>query len=201
MVDNRINIDLNVAHIPDEDCILRSENAIGFGVLSDVCDIVYVKTKNFSQSNNSQIAEEIEKINTSLLSENRHCIYIGPGRWGSSDEWLGIPVKWPHISAAKVIVEAGLDSYQPEPSQGTHFFQNLTSLGVSYLTINPFKDDGLYNENYLDSLDAVLETEHIRHVRLLKPVTIIVDGIHRKAVVTLKDYSTRNSYPKRLNES
>lgn len=201
MVDNRINIDLNVAHIPDEDCILRSENAIGFGVLSDVCDIVYIKTKNFSQSNNSQIAEDIEKINTSLLSENRHCIYIGPGRWGSSDEWLGIPVKWPHISAAKVIVEAGLDSYQPEPSQGTHFFQNLTSLGVSYLTINPFKDDGLYNENYLDSLDAVLETEHIRHVRMPKPVTIIVDGIHRKAVVTLKDYSTRNSYPKRLNES
>lgn len=189
MVDNRINIDCNIADIPDDDCILRSDNAIGYGVSTDITDIVYIKTENFNQSYNASIAEEIEKINTILLSENRHCIYIGPGRWGSSDEWLGIPVKWPHISAAKMIVESGLDNYQIEPSQGTHFFQNLTSLGVSYLTINPFKNDGLYNEAYLNSLSAVTETEHVRHVRLPHSVTTVVDGIHRKAVVTLKDYS------------
>ena len=111
-------------------------------------------------------------------------LLIGPGRWGSSDPWLGIPVKWSHISAAQVIVEAGLDSFQVDPSQGTHFFQNLTSLGVCYLTINAFRGDGIYRQEVLDSLPAVQETEHVRHVRLPAPMTIKVDGCKKEAVVT-----------------
>jgi transcriptional regulator with XRE-family HTH domain len=127
----------------------------------------------------------VNQINRKLLADDRHCIYIGPGRWGSSDPWLGIPVKWPNISAARVIVEAGLDNFQVDPSQGTHFFQNLTSLGVSYLTINAFKGDGLFDEARLNALPAVEETDLVRHVRLDSPLTIKVDGIHREAVVML----------------
>ncbi len=183
IVDNRMSINLDLTEVDDADCLLRSYNAIGHGVMTDIADVVYVKTKGYSQSNNQAIAEEIEKVNRQLLAERRNCIYIGPGRWGSSDPWLGIPVKWPHISAAKVIVEAGLSSYQVDPSQGTHFFQNLTSLEVAYLTINPFRNDGIYDEDYLDSQPALNETAYLRHVRLEQPLTIMVDGVHRKAVV------------------
>ncbi|MCF0197261.1 MAG: phosphoenolpyruvate synthase, partial [Bacteroidaceae bacterium] len=99
------------------------------------------------------------------------------------DPWLGIPVKWPYISAAQVIVEAGLDGYQVDPSQGTHFFQNLTSLGVSYLTIDAFRGDGVYHQEVLDALPAIQETEHVRHVRFPQPLLVKVDGMHKEATV------------------
>lgn len=197
MVDNNMKLDEDLSEIPDSDCLLRSHSAIGHGIISDIVDIVYVKTIDpqsadsdtgkpkvvYNAGNNMQIADEIERINRHLLDEDRRCVYIGPGRWGSSDPWLGIPVKWPHISAARVIVEAGLDSFQVDPSQGTHFFQNLTSLGVSYLTINAFRGDGVYDERVLNALPAIEETQYVRHVRLPHPLTIKVDGIHREAVV------------------
>ena len=195
MVDNNMKLDEDLTAIPDDQCLLRSHSAIGHGIVDDVEDIVYVKTVGpakadgsepdiiYYAGHNPQIAEEIEKINRTLLDEGRHCVYVGPGRWGSSDPWLGIPVKWPHISAAKVIVEAGLDSFQVDPSQGTHFFQNLTSLGVSYFTINAFRGDGVWREQELNALPAIHETEHLRHVRLPRPLLIKVDGIHREGVI------------------
>lgn len=189
MVDNNMQLDEDLTQVDDKNCLLRSYSAIGHGIVDDIHDIVYVKTKdengkvNFSASNNPRIAEEIERINRSLLDEGKNCIYVGPGRWGSSDPWLGIPVKWPHISAAKLIVEAGLDSFQVDPSQGTHFFQNLTSLGVSYMTINTFKGDGIFDEDYLNTIPAVSETQYVRHVRLPKPAIIKVDGTKRTGVV------------------
>ncbi len=183
MVDNNMQLDEDLTEIPDEKCLLRSHSAIGHGIFDDIQDIVYVKTENFSASNNQTIADQIEKINRMLLDEGRRCVYIGPGRWGSSDPWLGIPVKWPHISAARIIVEAGLNNFQVDPSQGTHFFQNLTSLGVSYFTINAFRGDGLYDEARLNAMPALNETEYVRHVRFEKPVCIKVDGIHREGVI------------------
>ena len=183
MVDNRVSIDIDLDTISDEQCLLRSDNAIGHESSCDVHDIIYVKTDGYNQQDNPQIAEEVNRLNAQLLSEGRHCIYIGPGRWGSSDPWLGIPVKWPNISAARVIVEAGLGNYQVDPSQGTHFFQNLTSLGVSYLTINAFKGEGVYNEAALNAMPAVEETAHLRHIRTEQPLKIMVDGLHRRAVV------------------
>ena len=143
--------------------------------------LIYVETA--SMLHPYMQAEQIEKINRQLLDEGRRCIYVGPGRWGSSDPWLGIPVKWPHISAARIIVEAGLNNFQVDPSQGTHFFQNLTSLGVSYFTINAFRGDGIYDEKRLAELPAVAETQYVRHVRLQKPLTVKVDGIHREGVI------------------
>ncbi len=183
MVDNRMELDEDLTAIPDEDCLLRSHCAIGHGIIRDIQDIVYVKTEGYTPANNPAIAEEIEKINRGFLTPSGSYLLIGPGRWGSSDPWLGIPVKWSHISAAQVIVEAGLDCFQVDPSQGTHFFQNLTSLGVCYLTINAFRGDGIYRQEVLDQLPAVQETSHVRHVRLPAPLTIKVDGQKKEAVV------------------
>ncbi len=185
MVDNRMVLDEDLTTIPDTDCVLRSHSAIGHGISNDIQDIVYVKTDGYTPSLNPQIAEEIEKINRIMLDEGNGYILVGPGRWGSSDEWLGIPVKWPHISGARVIVEAGLDSYQVDPSQGTHFFQNLTSLGVCYLTVNEFRNDGLVRRDILNAMPALHETAHVRHVRFDAPLTVKVDGIHTEAVVTM----------------
>jgi len=185
MVDNRMMLDEDLSAIPDEDVVLRSHSAIGHGIIKDIHDVIYVKTKDYRPSFNPRIAEEIERMNRGMLDAGIGYVLVGPGRWGSSDPWLGIPVKWPHISAAKVIVEAGLDSFQVDPSQGTHFFQNLTSLGVSYLTINEFRDDGFWHEDLLDQLPALEETEHVRHVRFSTPYTVKVDGIHCEAVVQM----------------
>lgn len=191
MVDNRMNLGENLAAVPDEQCMIRSHNAIGHGIFSEIEDVVYVKTisdtKNpdykYSPSNNPRIAEEIERINRLLLTQDRKCLLIGPGRWGSSDPWLGIPVKWPQISSAQVIVEAGLEHFQVEPSQGTHFFQNLTSLGVGYLTIDAFRGDGKYDESIWAGYDTIQETDYVRHIRLSKPLTIKIDGMSKEAIV------------------
>ncbi|MBO5965032.1 MAG: phosphoenolpyruvate synthase, partial [Bacteroidaceae bacterium] len=188
MVDNRMNLDEDLTNITDEQCLLRSHNALGHGVITDITDIVYVKTgekSNYTPSRNPQIADEIERINRTLLKEERKCLLIGPGRWGSSDPWLGIPVKWPHISSAQVIVEAGLENFQVDPSQGTHFFQNLTSLGVGYLTINAFRGDGKYDCSLFEGLPIEQETEHVCHVRLSAPLTIKIDGMKKEAVVMM----------------
>jgi hypothetical protein len=183
MVDNKMVLDEDLDGLDDKELIIRSDSAIGHGVMNDIYDIVYIKTKDYSASNNPAIADEMEKINRTLLNENREYALIGPGRWGSSDQWLGIPVKWPAISGARVIVECGLTNYRIDPSQGTHFFQNLTSLGVAYYTINPYKGDGMFNEEYLNSLPAIEETEYIRHVRFNTPCIAKVDGVKKKGVL------------------
>ena len=134
-------------------------------------------------SKNQLIVYDIEKINKQMTNENRHYVLVGPGRWGSADPWLGIPVKWPHISTAQVIVESGLSNYRIDPSQGTHFFQNLTSFGVSYFTINPFQQDGSFDVDYLNAQPALYESEFIRHVRFEQPIIIKVDGRKSKGVV------------------
>lgn len=185
MVDNRMELTEDLTLIPDEQCLLRSHNAIGHGIFNDIKDIVYVRTSGFNPSYTQRIADDIEKINRHLLDQGRKCILIGPGRWGSSDPWLGIPVKWPHISSAQVIVEAGLDSFRIDPSQGTHFFQNLTSLGVGYLTINPYCGDGKWDETMLNNLPAEMETEYVRLVQLDQPITIKIDGARKEAVATM----------------
>ncbi len=148
--------------------------------------MVYVKTDdNFTASNNPRIADEIERINRKFLADGTNYVLVGPGRWGSSDYWLGIPVKWPHISAARVIVEAGLPNYRVDPSQGTHFFQNLTSFGVGYFTVNTYKNEGVYQKELLDAMPAVDETQYVRHVRFDRPLKIMMDGMKQEGVVLL----------------
>ena len=186
IVDSKQVLDEDLTAIPDDQCLLRSHNSLGHGISEDVYDVVYVKTDDdFTAMNNPQIADEIEQINRRFLAEDKNYVLIGPGRWGSSDYWLGIPVKWPHISAARVIVEAGLKNYHVDPSQGTHFFQNLTSFGVGYFTINTYTGDGVMQTDILDQMPAVEETEFVRHVRFDKPLKIMMDGKKQHGVVLL----------------
>lgn len=186
IVDSKQVLNEDLSQIPDEQCLLRSHNSLGHGISEDVVDVVYVKTnENFSAQNNPYVADDIERINRKFLAEGKNYVLIGPGRWGSSDYWLGIPVKWPHISAARVIVEAGLENYRVDPSQGTHFFQNLTSFGVGYFTVNSFKNEGIYNKQLLDSMPAVEETQYVRHVRFDRPLKIMMDGMKQEGVVVL----------------
>ena len=154
IVDTKEMRDDEVFDLPDEQTILKSNSALGHGIMNDLYHIVYVKTKDFNSSNNMLIAREIEKINRRFVEKGENYILVGPGRWGSSDTALGIPVKWPHISNARLIVESALKNYRIEPSQGTHFFQNLTSFGVGYFTINPFMNDGFFYEAYLECFEA-----------------------------------------------
>ena len=186
IVDSKQVLDEDLAAIDDSACLLRSHNSLGHGISEDVVDVVYIKTDdNFTASNNPRIADEVERINRKFVAEGKNYVLVGPGRWGSSDYWLGIPVKWPHISAARVIVEAGLANYRVDPSQGTHFFQNLTSFGVGYFTVNTYKNDGIYQKELLDAMPAVEETQYVRHVRFDRPLRIMMDGMKQEGIILL----------------
>ena len=183
IVDNKEIMDEDLSLVKNEETILSSTSVLGHGIVGDVQDIIYVKTGAFNSSNNQLIAYEIEKMNRLFTDQEKGYVLVGPGRWGSSDSWLGIPVKWPHISNARVIVECGLENYRVDPSQGTHFFQNLTSFGVGYFTVNPFKGDGWFDEAFLNAQPAVEETEYLRHVHFDAPITIKMDGKKSLGVV------------------
>ena len=196
IVDSKQVLDEDLQQIPDDSCLLRSCNSLGHGISEDVVDVVYVKAgEDFTAANNPMIARDIEKINQRFLDgefaspsddgKGASYVLIGPGRWGSSDYWLGIPVKWPHISAARVIVETALKNYHVDPSQGTHFFQNLTSFGVGYFTIDTYTGDGIFQQDILDAMPAIEETEYVRHVRFERPLKIMMDGKKQHGVVVL----------------
>ena len=175
IVDQKEMIEENLSVIKKEDTILYSKSVLGHGIINDVHDLLYVKSEAFNSANNQHVVYEIERINRQFTENKQGFILVGPGRWGSSDSWLGIPVKWPHISNARAIAEYSLENYRIDPSQGTHFFQNLTSNGVGYFTINR-NDEDLFDENFLNVLPAVEETAFLRLVHFEKPIVIKMDG-------------------------
>ncbi|MCK4664162.1 MAG: response regulator [Bacteroidales bacterium] len=183
IVDNTNISDLDLSDINMDDTIIFSKSALGNGIIKGVSDLVYVKPEVFNASKSEKIAFDIGKINEIFLKEDKNYILIGPGRWGSTDPWLGIPVKWSQISAAKVIIESGLENYRIDPSQGTHFFQNITSFKVGYFTINPFINDGFYDIEYLGKLKAYFEDEFIRHIRFDTEISIQIDGKNNIGVI------------------
>jgi hypothetical protein len=180
IVERKDLVDESVINLPDDKVLLRSNTALGHGNIDNVDTVMYVRPEKYNSSNNSLIAREIEKINRNFTEKNEGYILIGPGRWGSSDTALGIPVKWPHISSARLIVEASLSNYRIEPSQGTHFFQNLTSFGVGYFTIDTVSKNGIYDIDFLNSRPAVYESDFLRIVKFDKPLVIGING--RKGV-------------------
>jgi CheY-like chemotaxis protein len=169
--------------IPSERCIIQSNAALGNGIVDNICDVVYVKPESFQASETKYIAGEIEKLNAAFLDEKVNYILIGPGRWGSTDSWLGIPVKWPQISEARIIVESGLSNFRIDPSQGTHFFQNLTTFRVGYITINPYINEGFYDIDYLNRRPALFESNYLRHVRFNAPAKTYINGRNNTAFI------------------
>ena len=186
IVDSKQELLEDITAVTDEKCLIRSHNSLGHGTSEEITDVLYVKYDDtFSAADNVKIAEEIGRINQKFVDEGRNYVLIGPGRWGSSDSWLGVPVKWPDISAARIIVEVALKNYRVDPSQGTHFFQNMTSFGVGYFTVdtNLPGEGGIIHKEMLDVMPAVEETARVRHVRFDRPLRILMDGMKQEGVV------------------
>ncbi|MFO7864889.1 MAG: phosphoenolpyruvate synthase, partial [Salinivirgaceae bacterium] len=183
IVEETDSLNIDLGEINYESCLLVSDKALGNGVMEDLYDFVYVKPDAFSPEKTKEIADEIDKINREFRAEQRNYILVGPGRWGSSDPWLGVPIKWSQISEARLIVESGLPNYRIDPSQGTHFFQNLTSFRIGYFTVNPYMDDGKFDVGFLEEQKAVYETEFIRHVRFNSPAVVKIEGKKNRGIV------------------
>jgi hypothetical protein len=183
IVETDESLEIDLENVNPEEAIIISDSALGNGVISNLFDLIYIKPETFKAADSKVIAERVDILNTKMLKEGKNYILIGPGRWGSSDPWLGIPVKWPQISAARVIIESGLENYRIDPSQGTHFFQNLTSFRVGYFTLNPFIKDGYYDLEWLNNRDAIYEDEFLRHVRLESPMMVKIDGKKNRGVI------------------
>ncbi len=183
IVDNDQSVDLDIEDVKKEDTIIYCESALGNGIIDDIYDFVYIKPEAFNSLESEKIATEISNLNDKFIKERKNYVLVGPGRWGSSDPNLGIPVKWAHISQARVIVESGLENFRIDPSQGTHFFQNLTSFRVGYFTINPYINDGFYDLEYLNKFDAYFENQYIRQVRFEKPIQVQIDGKNNKGII------------------
>lgn len=176
IIDRKEDVDESILALDNSQLILRSSTALGHGTNDTVSTVVYVRPEHFNSLRNPEIAREIADINKRFVESGTGYILIGPGRWGSSDNALGIPVRWADISAARLIVESALANYRVEPSQGTHFFQNLTSFGVGYFTVNPFSSEDFYDINYLNSLPATYETDTLRVVNFPAPLIIGING-------------------------
>ncbi len=177
--------DAMIDDVPEQDIILRSDTAIGNGSVDGISHIIYVRPDTFDSSRNRSLVETLDRLNRQFVERDENYILIGPGRWGSSDDALGIPVRWADISAARLIVEAALDNYRIEPSQGTHFFHNLTSFGVGYFTISPASQTAIYRHDYLDTLPAEYDDGRIRVVRFAQPLHIAINGRRGTGIVAL----------------
>jgi hypothetical protein len=175
-------LEISAEDLRGEGLLASSDRALGHGLKDDIADVIYVRPEVFEKRHTPAIAGEIDVLNRALRAEGRTCLLICFGRLGSSDPWLGIPVDWGQISQARAIVEATLPDMDVELSQGSHFFHNLTNLGISYLNIHhagAFRIDF----GWLDALPAQAESEHVRHVRLRRPLRISVDGRHLRGVI------------------
>ncbi|MCZ6651933.1 MAG: histidine kinase [Planctomycetota bacterium] len=170
-------------HFDRSQTLCMSDQVLGNGRICGMYDIIYVKPDDFDSAHTVEIAHDIGLINETIRKAGRRCVLIGPGRWGSADRWLGIPVTWDQISCAQVIVEAALEDFVVTPSQGTHFFQNLTSLRVGYFTVNPIAGQGYIDWDWLADQPAVSESRFLRHVHLDESLDAVLDGKTRQGLI------------------
>jgi len=168
-----------------ENLLCLSAQALGNGAHRDIADLIYVIPERFDLLKTREIAEEIGVMNARLREEGRPYLVIGPGRWGSSDPSLGIPVKWHHISGSRIIIEAAYGDFVVDPSYGTHFFHNVTSLGIGYFTINETGPDAFINWDRIKAEKPLAEANYIRHIRFPGPLDIRIDGSEGRAAVAL----------------
>jgi CheY-like chemotaxis protein len=183
MISRQLNQKVNLYGVDPARVVCGSPKALGNGVLPEIHDVVYVKPDAFDPARTLEIAAQIGEINDALRHEGRMCLLLGPGRWGSGDRWLGIPVKWNQISSARAIVETNLERFVVDPSYGTHFFHNVTSLGIGYFTVNPQKGEGSIDWAWFDAQPALRETPLLRHLRLEKPLEVRIDGSSGQGVI------------------
>jgi hypothetical protein len=179
----RVVSPLDIDRIELSDTIVATEVALGHGRYREIRDVVFVDPGRFDRGRTPAISREVGEINRRLAAEQRPYLLLGPGRWGSADRWLGIPVAWADISGAAVIVETDLEDFKVTPSQGTHFFQNLTSFQVGYLTVNQSSGGGRIDWGWLEAQAPLAGTEWLRHLRFEAPIEVLIDGPSGRAVV------------------
>ena len=175
--------ELDVENISQEDLLCQSEQVLGNGAITNVFDIVAVDIEKFDRGKSRAVASEVSAINSKLLDQKKPYLLIGVGRWGSLDPWLGIPVTWDQISGASVIVEAGFKDLNVTPSQGSHFFQNITSFRIGYFTVNSFEHFGFIDWDWLSSIPAVEELKYTKHFRFDQPVIVKISGHKNKGII------------------
>ena len=173
--------------IYNDDLVLVTKKSMGNGVINDITDLIYVEPGKFDNMVTNEIADEIDRINEKMLSENRRYVLIGPGRWGTKDKFLGIPVVWPQISNAKVIVEVSLPNFQLDASLGSHFFHNVTSMNVGYFSINQGSDDGIIKWELFKKQEVIEKGKYFIHIRFEKPLLIRMDGKKQIAVISMNN--------------
>lgn len=176
------NVDLK--EVDRNKVLMISEMSMGNGLVDDIVDVIYVVPELFRKEMTPEIAETISKINTDLRNKKKRYILIGPGRWGTRDKWIGIPVKWNDISYSKLIVETSFEDYPLEASSGSHFFHNVTSMNIGYSSIHHHSETSFIDYQILKDQELVAEYGAVRHVRFKKPLTIKLDGKKRLAVVS-----------------
>jgi hypothetical protein len=175
--------ELDVDQTKKEDLICQSEQVLGNGAIQDIFDIVTVDMDSFDRSKSQETAQEISEINSRLLGEHRQYLLIGIGRWGSLDSWLGIPVTWDQISGASVIVESGFNDIDVTPSQGSHFFQNITSFRVGYFTVNTAHNIGFIDWDWLKAQRPLQKFKYVRHLQFKKPIVAKINGRKNKGII------------------
>lgn len=182
MVVSTEEINIEESEFSKENVLLNSSHALGNGCINTLTDIIYLKIDNFETKNTYKIARELEEINKKFIAAKRQYLLVGFGRWGTTDQWAGIPVDWSQIAGAKVIVETAIEQMSHEMSQASHFFHNVTSFQVSYFSV-PFSNRNDFDWEWLNSLKLIEETENIRHVKTETPLIIKVDGRTGKGVI------------------
>jgi hypothetical protein len=175
--------ELELGSLAPERVLCRSDSVLGNGRIEDIRDVVMVDRERFDRAKSHRTAQELADFNAELSSKGIPYLLIGVGRWGSADPWLGIPVGWEQIAGARVIVEAGFADFRVAPSQGSHFFQNLTSFNVGYFTVNPDAGDGALDWEWLRSQTPLRETASIRHLRFERPLTITMNGKTNQGII------------------
>ncbi len=187
LVLSREGIDIDLSNIPEEQTICRSERVLGNGIIDNVYDILMVDIERFDRSKTRETADEIAHFNAMLMQQERPYILIGVGRWGSADPWLGIPVTWDQISGVRAVVESGFEDLAVTPSQGSHFFQNLTSFMVGYFTVNPHTGEGMVDWDWLMRQPAEDSGQFVRLLHFDHPVVVKMDGKKNVGVILKPD--------------
>jgi len=185
LVGNQFLSHIDIGRINKTNMILYSRSSLGNGEINGIQDIIYVDNSQFSKLKTLEMVREIEYLNNMMLNENRQYVLIGPGRWGTRDHFLGIPVIWSQISNAKVIVEVSLDNYPLDSSLGSHFFHNVTSMNIGYLSVQHSSNSDFIRWDLFETKQLINKTTFFRHIRFDKPFTILMDGIQRTSAIII----------------
>ena len=184
LIGNSADFNINMNEIAQDSIVLYAEKGMGNGIVSDIYDVIYIDIEKFDKTKTEDIAFEIEKFNSELVKLDKKYVLIGPGRWGSRDRFIGIPVTWPQISNAKIIVETSLKDYPLDASLGSHFFHNVTSMNVGYLSVQQELSNSFIDWTKLENQTLIKRTKYVKHIRFDRPLTVRMDGKQRISVVT-----------------